>query len=41
VDNLAQQQHLLESLMPAGFSASEIQGIARDNFMRVFRAVMS
>jgi len=41
VDSLAQQQHLLESLLPAGFSASEIAGIARDNFMRVFRAVMS
>lgn len=41
VDSLAQQQHLLESLLPAGFSASEVQGFARDNFMRVFRAVIS
>lgn len=41
VDSLAQQQHLLESLLPAGFSAAEVQGIARDNFMRVFRAVIS
>ena len=41
VDSLAQQQELLASLLPAGFSASEIQGFARDNFMRVFRAVIS
>lgn len=41
VDSLAQQQHLLESLLPAGFSAAEVQGFARDNFMRVFRVVIS
>ena len=41
VDSLDQQQILLESLLPAGFTATEVQGFARDNFMRVFRAVLA
>ncbi|HSV79099.1 MAG TPA: membrane dipeptidase [Ramlibacter sp.] len=41
VDNLQQQQQLLESLLSEGLSRQQVQGIAQDNFMRVFRAVLS
>ncbi len=41
VESLAQQQEFLESLQPAGFSAAQVQEIARDNALRVFKAVLS
>jgi membrane dipeptidase len=40
VDSLDAQQQLLASLETIGLSRPQIEGIARDNFMRLFRAVM-
>ena len=40
VDNLQQQQDLLESLLAQGFSRDQVQGIAQDHFMRLFKAVL-
>ena len=41
VNDLEQQQQLLESLLGAGLSRAQVQGIARDNFLRLFQAVMA
>lgn len=40
VDSLDAQQELLASLETIGLSRAQIEGIARDNFMRLFRTVM-
>ncbi|MCJ0764384.1 dipeptidase [Variovorax terrae] len=40
VDSLDAQQALLASLSGIGLSPAQIQGVARDNFMRLFRTVM-
>lgn len=40
VSTLEGQQALLESLAGIGLSRAQIQGIAKDNFMRLFKAVM-
>ncbi|MBL0422708.1 dipeptidase [Ramlibacter sp. AW1] len=40
VDTLQQQQELLASLEGIGLSQAQVRGIARDNFMRLFAAVM-
>lgn len=41
VDSLAQQQDLLASLEGIGLSTTQIQGIARDNALRLFQVVMA
>ena len=41
VDNLQQQQDLLESLLAQGLSRAQVEGIAKANFMRLFKAVLS
>jgi membrane dipeptidase len=40
VDSVQDQQQLLASLEKTGLTTAQIQGIARDNFLRVFRAVI-
>jgi membrane dipeptidase len=40
VNTLGEQQALLESLATIGLDRRQIEGIAQDNFMRLFRAVM-
>lgn len=40
VNDLRQQQELLESLLTAGLSRTQVEGIARDNFLRLFKTVM-
>lgn len=41
VDSLQQQQELLESLLAQGLTRAQVEGIAKDNFMRLFKAVLS
>lgn len=41
VDSLQQQQELLESLLAQGLTRTQVEGIAKDNFMRLFKAVLS
>ena len=40
INDLADQQSFLTSLSAAGLTEAEIKGIASDNFMRLFKAVM-
>lgn len=41
VDSLQQQQELLESLLAQNLTRTQVEGIAKDNFMRVFKTVLS
>ena len=41
VDDMEQQQQLLRSLLDEGLSDTEVQWVARDNFMHLFRVVFS
>ncbi|HSW17182.1 MAG TPA: membrane dipeptidase [Ramlibacter sp.] len=41
VDSLQQQQDLLESLLAHGLNRTQVEGIAKDNFMRLFKTVIS
>lgn len=41
INDLRQQQDMLASLSDSGLSPAQIQGIAGDNFMRLFRAVLA
>jgi membrane dipeptidase len=40
INTLEAQQDMLASLKDIGLSQAQIQGIAKDNFMRLFKAVM-
>lgn len=41
VENLPDQQHFLASLGEMGLTEQEIRGVARDNFLRVFKATIN